>query len=141
MEPNYYDHEYLIIDEITYRLNEPKRGDVIVFKLPQDTGRSLIKRIIGLPGETVNIKNGSITISKDGKSFILDEKYLPFDLKTYGEVNTVLGSDEFFVLGDNREFSYDSRRWGNVPREDIIGKALLRILPLAALSEFSAPNY
>jgi len=141
MEPTFYDHEYLIIDEITYRLNEPKRGDVIVFKLPQDTGRSLIKRIIGLPGETVNIKNGSITISKDGKSFILDEKYLPFDLKTYGEVNTVLGSDEFFVLGDNREFSYDSRRWGNVPREDIIGKALLRILPLAALSEFSAPNY
>ena len=139
--PNFLSGDYLIVDELSYRFSDPQRGEVIVFKYPKDTTQRFIKRVIGLPGETVNIKNGSITISKDGKSFILDEKYLPFDLKTYGEVNTVLGSDEFFVLGDNREFSYDSRRWGNVPREDIIGKALLRILPLAALSEFSAPNY
>ncbi|KKQ21623.1 MAG: Signal peptidase I [Parcubacteria group bacterium GW2011_GWA2_37_10] len=141
MSPNFLSGDYLIVDELSYRFSDPQRGEVIVFKYPKDTTQRFIKRVIGLPGETVNIKNGSITISKDGKSFILDEKYLPFDLKTYGEVNTVLGSDEFFVLGDNREFSYDSRRWGNVPREDIIGKALLRILPLAALSEFSAPNY
>ncbi|OGZ75285.1 MAG: signal peptidase I [Candidatus Staskawiczbacteria bacterium RIFCSPLOWO2_12_FULL_37_15] len=141
MAPNFLSGDYLIVDELSYRFSDPQRGEVIVFKYPKDTTQRFIKRVIGLPGETVNIKNGSITISKDGKSFILDEKYLPFDLKTYGEVNTVLGSDEFFVLGDNREFSYDSRRWGNVPREDIIGKALLRILPLAALSEFSAPNY
>lgn len=141
MAPNFQSGDYLIVDELSYRFSDPQRGEVIVFKYPKDTTQRFIKRVIGLPGETVDIKNGSITIFKDGKSFVLDEKYLPSDLKTYGDVNTVLGSNEFFVLGDNREFSYDSRRWGSVPREDIIGKALLRILPLAALSEFKAPSY
>lgn len=136
MVPNFQSGDYLIVDELSYRFADPERGDIIVFKYPKDTTQRFIKRVIGLPGETVDIKNGSVTISKDGKSFILDEKYLPLNLKTYGDIYTVLAGDEFFVLGDNREFSYDSRSWGSVPRKDIIGKAFLRILPLAALTKF-----
>jgi len=141
MVPNFQSGDYLIVDELSYRFSVPQRGDVIIFKYPKDPAQRFIKRIIGLPGEIVDIKNGNVIISKDGKSFTLDEKYLFSDLKTYGDINTVLKANEYFVLGDNREFSYDSRRWGNVPREDIIGKAFLRIFPLAALSEFQAPSY
>ncbi|MEK7562557.1 MAG: signal peptidase I [Patescibacteria group bacterium] len=136
MVPNFLSGDYLIVDELSYRFSDPQRGDVIVFKYPKDATQRFIKRVIGLPGETVDVSNGSVTISKDGKSFVLAEAYIPPDLKTYGDARTVLGADEFFVLGDNREFSYDSRRWGSVPKKDIIGKALLRILPLAALSKF-----
>lgn len=141
MAPNFQSGDYLIVDELSYRFSEPQRGDVVVFRYPKDTAQRFIKRVIGLPSETVDIKNGSITISKNGQSFVLTEAYLFSDLKTYGDAHAVLGTDEFFVLGDNREFSYDSRRWGSVPRKDIIGKAFFRILPLAALSQFSAPSY
>ncbi len=141
MAPNFLSGDYLIVDELSYRFSNPQRGDVIVFKYPKNSAQRFIKRVIGLPGEAVDIKNGNITISKDGKSFTLDEKYLPSDLKTYGDASAALSVDEFFVLGDNREFSYDSRRWGNVPRKDIIGKAFFRILPLAALSQFPTPSY
>ena len=136
MAPNFLSGDYLIIDELSYRFLDPERGDIIIFKYPKDTAQRFIKRVIGLPGETIDIKNGSVTISKDGKSFMLDENYLPLDLKTYGDARIVLGADDFFVLGDNREFSYDSRAWGNVPKKDIIGKTFLRILPLTAFSKF-----
>ena len=136
MAPNFLSGDYLIVDELSYRFSDPQRGDIIIFKYPKDTAQRFIKRIIGLPGETVDVKNGNVIISKDGKSFTLDEKYLPSDLKTYGDIRAVLSANEFFVLGDNREFSYDSRAWGTVPREDIIGKAFLRILPLSALTKF-----
>ena len=109
------------------------------------SGQRFIKRVIGLPGETVNISNGQVNItpkgSPNGKTFTLDEKYLPEDLKTVGEVNTTLKADEYFVMGDNRPYSFDSRSWGVVPRKDIIGKAFLRIFPVAALSEISHPAY
>ena len=141
MMPNFKSGDYLIIDEISYRLSDPARGDVIVFKYPKDTSQKFIKRIIGLPGETVDIENSKVSIIKDGKTSALDEKYLSDTLKTYGDVNIVLGSDEYFVLGDNREYSFDSRSWGVVPRENIIGKAFLRIFPVAALSEITKPAY
>ncbi len=141
MSPNFKSGDYLIVDEISYRFAEPSRGDVIVFKYPKDTTQKFIKRVIGLPNETVDIKDGQISIMKDGKSSVLNENYLPKDLKTYGTVNIALGSGEFFVLGDNREYSYDSRVWGVMPKKDIIGKAFLRIFPVAALSGIPSPAY
>lgn len=141
MMPNFKTGDYLIIDEISYRLSEPARGDVIVFRYPKDTSQKFIKRIIGLPGETVDIQNSKVSITKDNETFALDEEYLSDDLKTYGDVNIILGSDEYFVLGDNREYSFDSRSWGVVPRGNIIGKAFLRIFPVASLSEITKPAY
>ena len=141
MVPNFQSGDYLIVDEITYRFSEPLRGDVIVFRYPKDTRQKFIKRIIGLPGETVDIKNGQVAIVKDGQESILNEKYLPADLKTYGNINVILAADGYFVLGDNREYSFDSRLWGVVPKKDIIGKAFLRIFPVAALSEIARPSY
>ena len=141
MSPNFETGDYLIVDEITYRFSNPQRGDVIVFNYPKDTTQRFIKRVIGLPGETVDVKNGEVSITENGKTTILNEKYLPNDLKTYGDANVTLKADEYFVLGDNREYSYDSRSWGIVPRSDIIGKAFLRIFPVAALSQIPKPSY
>ncbi len=144
MAPNFATGDYLIVDEISYRFSSPQRGDVVVFNtsfIPGYYGQRFIKRVIGLPGETVDIKNGQVKIIKDGKVTILDEKYLPDNLKTYGDVSTTLKADQYFVLGDNREYSYDSRMWGVVPRTDIIGKASLRVLPIKSLSEITRPAY
>ncbi len=142
MVPNFHSGDYLIVDEISYKLASPQRGDVIVLKYPLDTTQRFIKRIIGLPGETVNIKNGKIDIIKDGKDLPINEKaYLPKLAGTDGDVHVVLGPDKYFVLGDNRQFSYDSRRWGTLPKEDIVGKALFRVIPISAITYFSAPNY
>lgn len=141
MVPNFQSGDYLIVDEISYRFSEPERGDVIVFNYPKDRSQRFIKRIIGLPGEAVSILNGEVQIIKDNEVNVLTEEYLPDDLKTYGEVNVALSNDEYFVLGDNREYSYDSRAWGVVPKSDIIGKAFLRIFPVAALSQIVSPAY
>ncbi|MGA2418411.1 MAG: signal peptidase I [Candidatus Staskawiczbacteria bacterium] len=141
MTPNFESGDYLIVDEISYRLSNPQRGDVIVFNFPKDPSERFIKRVIGLPGETVDIINGQVEIINNGKTTILSEKYLPDDLKTYPNTETTLKADEYFVMGDNREYSYDSRAWGVVPRANIIGKAFLRIFPVAALSEIPHPAY
>ena len=141
MAPNFENGDYLIVDEISYRFSEPQRGDVIVFNYPKDKTQRFIKRIIGLPGENVQIKDGNVSITNGQNTIQLDEKYLPNDLKTYGDVATTLGKDEYFVMGDNRDYSFDSRSWGVVPRENIIGKAFLRIFPLATLSAISHPVY
>lgn len=141
MAPNFSTGDYLIVDEITYRFSEPQRGDVIVFKYPKDTTQRFIKRVIGLPGETVQVKNGQVSVFEADKEIVLDEEYLPNDLKTYGDVKTTLNKDEYFVMGDNREYSFDSRAWGVVPKSDIIGKAFLRIFPVAALSQIPRPAY
>jgi len=142
MSPNFESGDYLIVDEISYRFAEPKRGDVVVFKYPKDTTQRFIKRIIGLPGETVVVKNGEVSVTKsNGENVVLDERYLPNDLKTYGDADTTLKDNEYFVLGDNRTYSYDSRSWGIVPAENIIGKAFLRLYPVTDISTFSAPTY
>ena len=140
--PNFHSGDYLIVNEISYRFGDPKRGDVVVLKYPLDDKQRFIKRIIGLPGETVQIKNGKVDILKDGKGILLDErKYLPDLLQTDGDVNVTLGADKYFVLGDNRKFSYDSRRWGVLPEEDIIGKAFFRVFPFGQMTFFSTPSY
>jgi len=141
MIPNFQQGDYLIVDEISYRFSDPQRGDVVVFKYPKDISQKFIKRIIGLPGETVEVKDGKVTIHKDNNSQVLDEEYLPNPSGTIGTITITLGADEYFVLGDNREFSYDSRAWGAVPVKNIIGKVFLRVLPVAALSRIVVPNY
>jgi signal peptidase I len=144
MAPNFATGDYLIVDEISYRFSTPQRGDVIVFDasfIKGYEGQRFIKRIIGIPGDEVDITKGKVEIIKDNKTTILAEKYLPSDLKTYGDVNITLKSDQYFVLGDNRDYSYDSRMWGFVPKNDIIGKAVLRIFPITNFSEISRPAY
>ena len=142
MVPNLQSGDYLIVDELSYRIGDPQRGDIVVLKYPLDITQKFIKRVIGLPGETVQVKNGKIHILKDGKSLVLDEKkYLPLLESTDGDVTIVLEKDMYFVLGDNRQFSYDSRRWGVLPEKDIIGRALFRVFPLMTISYISAPSY
>ena len=126
MVPNFHSGDYLIVDEISYRASGPQRGDVVVLKYPLDTTQRFIKRVIGLPGETVDINNGKITTALGTQSTELRETYLPGDLVTDGSVHVTLGPDEYFVMGDNRQFSYDSRRWGVLPKSDIIGRAARR---------------
>jgi len=109
---------------------------MLLFLDTKDTKQRFIKRIIGLPGESIQIKDGNVFITKDGKTNQLTEEYLLNNLKTIGEIGMNLNKDQFFVMGDNRDYSFDSRAWGVVPRSDIIGKAFLRILPLAALTKF-----
>ena len=141
MEPNFKNGDYLIIDEISFKFEPIQRGDVIVFKFPLDTAQRFIKRVIGLPGETVDIKDEEITISKNGKSQILDESYISVANQTVGEAHVVLKDKEYFVMGDNREYSYDSRRFGPLPASDIIGKVFLRAWPLASINIFKDPSY
>ncbi len=143
MEPNFANGDYLIVDEISYRFQAPQRGDVIVFKYPQDPTQRYIKRIIGLPGETVEIRNDEITIFHGATEIkALNElSYIPSYLPTEGDVRVVLNDNEYFVLGDNRLASYDSRRWGPLPEKNIIGRVLIRAWPITALAEIKTPVY
>lgn len=143
MVPNFQSGDYLIVDEISYKIADPHRGDIVVLKYPLDQSQRFIKRIIGLPGETVDINNGVITIiSKEGQSMVLDEKsYLSGPQDTEGEVHMTLSDKEFFVLGDNRPFSYDSRRWGVLPKEDIVGRVAIRVFPVTNIDYFATPTY
>lgn len=137
MMPNYQNGNYLIVDEFSYRFSNPQRGDVVVFDtkfIPGYQNDRFIKRILGLPGETITVKNNKIIITKDGKDLAIDEsKYLP-GVETQGDIIRVLGNDEYFVMGDNRKYSFDSRIWGVLPKKDIIGKVFIRLLPINELS-------
>ncbi len=142
MEPNFQDGDYLIIDEITYRFREPERGEVIVFKYPKNPSQRYIKRIIGLPGETVEIKDKKVVIFDGTENRVLDELgYLSDSLLTKGNIRVSLEENEYFVLGDNRDFSSDSRRWGPLPRSNITGRVYLRAWPFTVLAKFEAPAY
>lgn len=141
MDPNFGNGDYLIVDEITYKFKEPQRGEVIVFKSPQDLSQRLIKRIIGLPEEVVEIKDGRVMVYTSAGQRILDESdYIP-NLSTGGDLRVSLGEDEYFVLGDNRPFSYDSRRFGPLLKENIIGRVIFRAWPFATLTIFEKPSY
>ena len=140
MEPTFRGGDYLIINEIGYRISEPKRGDVIVFRPPQNDAQFYIKRVIGLPGEVVRIKDGNIWVGKDRNSLeLLDEDYINVD--TRGEIEVVLSMDDYFVLGDNRNASSDSRSWGSLPRENIKGKAWIRAWPFENFEIVKRPEY
>ncbi|PLX21590.1 signal peptidase I [Candidatus Parcubacteria bacterium] len=145
MEPNFYDHEYLIVDEISYRFNEPRRGEIIVFRYPKNPQEFFIKRIIGFPGEKVQVKDGKVIVynKENPEGLTLEETYLESNVKTYSlnEDIVTLEADEYFVLGDNRNASKDSRSFGPVNRSFIVGKVLLRGWPFDRLDVFSAPSY
>ena len=132
MVPTFGDGDYLIVDEISYKTHEPQRGEVIVFKLPSNHSRFLIKRVIGLPGEIVVINGSKITITKkDGEVIQLDENYIKENFSAYGTWE--LQDEEYFVMGDNRNNSSDSRSWGVLDKELIIGKTFLRLFPFQNL--------
>lgn len=143
MEPNFYDHEYLIIDELTYRLREPERGEVIVFRYPGNPKEYFLKRIIGLPGERVKVAEGKITVYNQAhpEGSEVSEAYLPGDLRTSGEQIIQLRINQFFVLGDNRPNSFDSRRFGPIDRGAIVGRAWFRGWPFSRAQLFPAPAF
>ncbi|MFZ1019766.1 MAG: signal peptidase I [Minisyncoccia bacterium] len=134
MFPTFNNGDYLIVDKLSYELGNPKRDDVVVFRYPGDTTKFFIKRIIGLPSETVDIKGNEVTITNAAhpSGFTLDEPFVknPADNDTH----FVLTGNEYFVMGDNRPESSDSRYWGAVNKNLLVGKAFLRLLPITNIN-------
>lgn len=131
MDPTFKNGDYLIIDELSYRIGNPDRLDVVIFKYPKKPSTFFIKRIIGLPGESISINNGAVTVTAiNGESFILDDSYVKYP-KT-DQFSITLGNSEYFVLGDNRAESSDSRIWGPLDERFLVGKAFLRLFPINA---------
>lgn len=144
MEPNFYNSDYLLVDEISYRFREPQRGEVVVFKYPGDERFYYIKRIIGLPGEEIQIKDGKVFVFNNDfpNGFVLKEPYLSVDTFTSGKGERLkIEAGEYFVMGDNRNFSFDSRSWGLLARKEIIGITRLRLWPLNKVMAFKKPAY
>jgi len=143
MKPNFLNGEYLIIDEISYRFNPPQRGDVVVFKYPGDPSKFYIKRLIGLPGETIIIKNNQVMIKNQDNpnGFVLDESAYLKNVSTPGDEIILLDKDQFFAMGDNRAVSYDSRSWGPLPKDDLIGRVWLRVFPVSRAAVVETPSY
>lgn len=135
MEPNFHDGEFILTNKLVYRFGEPQRGDVIVFKPPVAQEEEYIKRIIGLPGETISIHDGKFYIN--GKKLV--EDYIPNNIPTRGKVflgedqNKTIPQGDYFVVGDNREYSSDSRYWGFITKGDIAGKAWFIYWPIKSI--------
>ncbi len=134
METTFHSGEYLIVDQLSYHLHEPKRGEVIIFRYPRDPSKFFIKRVIGLPGDTVTIENGIVTISNEADidGFVLDEPYAE-PMPPAPKMTETLGTREYFVMGDNRDESSDSRTWGVLQEERIVGRAWMRLFPPSAV--------
>ena len=142
MEPNFHNNEYLIIDELSYRFSEPVRGQVVVFRYPKNPQEYFIKRVIALPGEKVQIKDGGVKVfnQDNPEGFFLQEDYLPEDINTFSGIDDVIEikDDEYFVLGDNRGASRDSRSFGPVNKNFITGKVLFRGWPFSKITFFGS---
>ena len=139
MDPTFSTGQFLIVDRLTYRFHEPTRGDVIVFEYPNNPNIYYIKRIIGLPRETVSIKNGVVYIvnTTNPKGLKLDEPYIESShtsTDTAGPVH--LEPEQYFVMGDNRAQSSDSRVWGPLDKSFIVGRPIVRLLPINTVSAF-----
>ncbi|MFA6918944.1 MAG: signal peptidase I [Patescibacteria group bacterium] len=145
MEPNFYDHQYLVIEKLSYRFDAPKRGDVVVFRYPADPKQFFIKRVIGLPGEHIRVEAGGVYLAGKDSDLLIPESYIPTTTKTelplkgYGDVT--LGSDEYFLLGDNRTESLDSRVFGPVKKDFLIGRTWIRGWPFNQIKVFGSPDY
>jgi len=131
MEPNFHNNNYLLIEKVSDYFSDPKRGDVVVFRYPENLEINYIKRIIGVPGDRVAIKDGEVEIfpQNNSEGITLDEDYLLPGTTTRGDVDVILQKDEYFVMGDNRNNSSDSRDWGVLPKNNILGKAWVIIIP------------
>lgn len=128
MYPTFTDNEYLVVDELSYHLRPPQRGEVVVFRYPKAPSKYFIKRIIGLPGEKINIKDDQVFVTTVEKKIIeLDEPYARGELGQTSEIS--LGPNEYFVMGDNRQVSLDSRVWGPLAEKFISGRAVIRLFP------------
>ncbi|MCB9809307.1 signal peptidase I [Candidatus Nomurabacteria bacterium] len=130
MVPTFQDKNYLIVDQISYRFHKPQRGDVIVFRPPTNPKTFYIKRIVGLPGETITFDGKEISITNDTypEGLILEEPYIERDI--FHTETTTLGDNEYYVMGDNRANSSDSRVWGALDEDAITGRVWLRLWPL-----------
>ena len=143
MEPNFHGGDYILINELSYRFRAPERGEVVVFRYPGDERTFFIKRIIGLPGERVVVTGGELYIYAKGatKGRLINEDYLPRNLQTVGEKDITLTDKEYFVMGDNRDASFDSRQWGPLDRSEVIGSVWVRLWPLDKVMAFERPSY
>lgn len=154
MVPTFQNGDYVLVDEFTYRIRPPERGEVIVFHDPQEWSTYFIKRVIGLPGETVKIANNSVTVfnKQYPNGLALDETYLPagtpvspetcYGGQMSGDVCTYsLSTSTYLVFGDNRSESYDSRSWGPLPAQNIVGLVRVRLWPVDSITAFAAPKY
>jgi signal peptidase I len=148
MVPNFISGEYVLTDKVSYRVGEPTRGDVAVFHAPEDaqcpagTGCDFIKRVLGVPGDTIEVRNDSIIVNGSP----LSEPYIPEEYETmpgaYSKDRVItLGPDEYFMVGDNRPYSSDSRAWGPVNKSEIVGKAFFRYWPMDVLGAIPAVTY
>ncbi len=136
MEPNFHDGQYLLVSKIDYMLHQPERGDVIIFQAPTNLERDFIKRVIGLPGETIEIREGRVFINGQP----LPQNYQT-NAGTYTYGPAKVGEQELFVLGDNRNNSSDSHSWGMLPQKDIIGKAWISYWPPQQWSVIQTPSF
>ncbi|MEK7642928.1 MAG: signal peptidase I [Patescibacteria group bacterium] len=135
MEQTYHDGEYLVVDELSYQFTDPKRGEVIIMRYPNNPREFFIKRVIGLPGETVVISGGRVAIrTASGALESLNETYVDNQELTTPDMERTLGSGEYFMMGDNRSNSLDSRSWGPLPKVDIVGRAFIRMWPISKIS-------
>ncbi len=141
MEPTFYEKEYLIIDEISYRFRDPQRGEVVVFKAPIGDKDYYLKRIIGMPGERVKVEDNKVIIynEENPQGIVVEEMYLMET--TPGSITMSLGPGQYFVMGDNRDSSYDSRGFGPVGKAEIVGRAWLRGWPFSRFDLFDNPQY
>jgi signal peptidase I len=142
MDPTFETGEYLIVDQLSYRIDNPKRGEVVIFKYPKDETKYFIKRIIGLPGETVELEGTKVTIkNKDNpEGFALTEPYITERNEKEDNMIVKLTDGQYFVMGDNRRQSSDSRAWGTLPRGNIIGTPFVRLFPVNKIGVFPGNN-
>ena len=142
MVPNFQPSDYLIIDELSYRFRPPQRGEAIVFRAPMQVQKDYyLKRVIGLPGERIQVEDNKIIVFNEEypKGVLVKEEYIIEE--TPGSVSYVLGEDQYFVLGDNRDASYDSRRFGPIHKDTIVGRTWIRGWPIDTVEIFQPPQY
>jgi signal peptidase I len=134
MDETFHTGEYLIVDQLSYYFDQPKRGEVVIFKYPRDPSKFFIKRVIGIPGDTINIDGSTITITNGTypEGTVLDEPYIK-SMSPGANLTETLGNGEYFVMGDNRDQSSDSRKWGVLQESYIVGRAFLRLFPPGAV--------
>ncbi len=136
MDNTFHNNDYLIVDQASYHFEDPKRGEVIIFRYPNDPAQFFIKRVIGIPGDHITVENNIVTVTAaDGTTSVLNEPYIK-SMNNINHTDVTLSDSDYFVMGDNRDRSSDSRFWGTLPRKNIVGRAVLRLFPFNKVSVF-----